>query len=68
MGRPSCILDLQAFEASVKTTPFTQVKDLVPLFVLRFRYSVSDQVILGALNRMGWTRKKRVSFTDKLAS
>ena len=56
MGRPSCILDLQAF------------KDLVPLFALHFGYSVSYQVILGALNRMGWTRKKRVFSTNKPAS
>ena len=68
VGRPSKILDLQAFEAFVKTTPFTQAKDLVPLFALRFGYSVSYQVILGALNRMGWTRKKRVFSTNKPAS
>ena len=49
MGRPSCILDLQAFEAFVKK-PFTQAKDLVSLFELRFGYSVSYQVILSAFN------------------
>ena len=65
MGRPSCILDLQAFEAFVKTTPFTQAKDLIPLFEQQFGYSVGYHVILKALNKMGWTRKKRVSFTDK---
>ena len=64
-GRPSCILDLQAFEHFVKTTPFTQAKDLVALFESRFGYSVSYQVILGALNRMGWTHKKRVFSTSK---
>ena len=64
-GRPSCILDLQAFEEFVKITPFAQAKDLVPLFESRFGYRVSYQVILGALNRMGWTHKKRVFSTDK---
>ena len=64
-GRPSSILDLQAFEDFVKTIPFTQAKDLVALFESRFGYRVSYQVILGALNRMGWTHKKRVFFTDK---
>jgi hypothetical protein len=67
MGRPSCILDLQAFEAFVKTIPFTQAKDLVPLFALRFGYSVSYQVILGALNE--WAgRVKKVFSTNKPAS
>lgn len=64
-GRPSRILDLKAFEHFVITTPFTQAKDLVPLFESRFGYSVSYQVLLGALNRMGWTRKKRAFSTDK---
>ena len=65
-GRPSCILDLQPFKHFVNTTPFTQAKDLVPLFESRFGYSVSYQVILGALNRMGWTRKKEFSLQTSL--
>ena len=64
-GRPSRILDLRAFEHFIKNTPFTQAKDLVPLFEQHFGYSVGYHVILKALNKMGWTRKKRVSFTDK---
>ena len=64
-GRPSKILDLQAFEHFVKHTPFTQAKDLVPLFKQHFSYSVGYHVILKALNKLGWKRKKRVSFTDK---
>ncbi|QIO09104.1 IS630 transposase-related protein [Acinetobacter lanii] len=68
VGRPSKILDLQAFEAFVKTTPFTQAKDLIPLFEQKFGYSVGYHVILKALNKMGWTRKKRVFSTNKPAS
>ena len=64
-GRPSRIRDLQAFEHFVKNTPFTQAKDLVPLFEQQFGYTVGYHVILKALNKMGWTRKKRVFFTDK---
>ena len=67
-GRPSKILDLQAFEHFVKQTPFTQAKDLVPLFEQHFGYSVGYHVILKTLNKMGWTRKKRVFSTDKPAS
>ena len=67
-GRPSKILDLQAFGAFIKTIPFTHAKDLVPLFALRFGYNTSYQVILGALNRMGWTRKKRIFSIKKPAS
>nr|WP_122898619.1 IS630 transposase-related protein [Acinetobacter sp. B51(2017)] len=65
LGRPSKILDLQAFEHFIKHTPFTQAKDLVSLFEQHFGYSVGYHVILKALNKMGWTGKKRVSFTDK---
>lgn len=64
-GRPSRIRDLQAFEHFVKNTPFTQAKDLVPLFEQQFGYTVGYHVILKALNKMGWTRKKRVFLTDK---
>ena len=67
-GRPSKILDLQAFEHFVKHTPFTQAKDLVPLFEQHFGYSVGYHVILKKLNKMGWTRKKRVFSTNKPAS
>lgn len=63
-GRPSRIQDLQAFEHFVKNTPFTQAKDLIPLFKQQFGYAVGYHVILKALNKMGWTRKKRVFFTD----
>ena len=67
VGRPSRIHDLNTFKSFVETTNFSQAKDLVPLFESHFGYAVGYQVILKALNKLGWTRKKRVFSTDKLA-
>ena len=66
-GRPYKIKDLQAFKSFVETTPFSQAKDLVPLFEQRFGYSVSYANILFALKKLGWSHKKRVFSTDKPA-
>ena len=65
-GRPAKILDLKVFEHFVKNTPFTQAKDLAPLFKQHFGYSVGYHVILKALNKLGWTRKKEFPLQTRL--
>ncbi|WP_151960587.1 IS630 transposase-related protein [Acinetobacter bereziniae] len=67
VGRPSSIKDWQAFKVFVENTKFSQAKDLVALFEVQFGYSVTYDVILAALHKLGWTHKKRVSSTDKPA-
>ena len=60
------ILDLQASEVFVKTTLFTQAKDLIPLFEKKFGYHIGHHLILKAPNKMGWTRKKEFSLQTSL--
>ena len=65
-GRPSVIKDMQAFKQFVEATPFSQVKDLVPLFEQKFGYKIRYGALLRAMHRLNWTRKKRAFSTDKL--
>ena len=65
VGRPSSIQDIRAFKVFVENTKFSQAKDLVPLFKNQFGYEVAYAVILSALHKLGWTRKKRVYSTNK---
>lgn len=67
-GRPSLIQDMPAFKTFVEKTQFSQAKDLVLLFEIHFGYAVGYHVILKALYKLGWTRKKRVFSTNKPAS
>ena len=64
-GRPPAIKDMAAFKEFVEVTPFSQVKDLVPLFEQKFGYKVRYGVLLRAMHKLNWTRKKRVSSIDK---
>lgn len=57
-GRPTKIKDMDAFKQFVETTPFSQVKDLVPLFEQKFGYPILYSNLLKAIHRLGWTRKK----------
>lgn len=66
VGRPSVIHDFAEFKIFIENTKFSQVKDLVPLFKNHFGYEVSYSVLLSAVHKLGWSRKKRAFFTNKL--
>lgn len=65
-GRPRIIKDWQAFQLFVESSHFSQAKDLLPLFEQQFGYAISYPVMLLALHRLGWTRKKRVLFMSSV--
>ena len=65
VGRPKMIKDWEAFKNFVEMTPFTQAKELVPLFELKFGYSISYAVVLLGLHRLGWSQKRMSASTVK---
>ena len=56
---------MNAFKQFVESTPFSQVKDLVPLFEQKFDYPILYSNLLKAIHRLGWTRKQRVFSINK---
>ncbi|MDH0032589.1 MULTISPECIES: IS630 transposase-related protein [unclassified Acinetobacter] len=57
-GRPFSIKDLESFEEFVKSTPFTQIRDLLDPFEQKFGYKVSYSVLWRGLHKIGRAKKR----------
>lgn len=66
-GYNHTITDWEDFKVFVQTTPFNTVYDLIEPFHIRYSKSVSYDVLLKGLKRIGWSNKKRVFYTHKPA-
>lgn len=67
-GHSHTITDWDDFKVFVQTTPFNTVYDLIEPFQLRYSKSISYDVLLKGLKRIGWSNKKRAFYTNKPAT